>query len=122
MKQIPSLRPLGLLLSLCFLAASCATDGKYFKSEISWIKEGQTTQDQALSMLGEPYSIGNSSGSPTWTYGYYRYRLIGKSYTKELKFYWDEGKKVKSFSFNSSFPEDKAAVLPKSSAVRPGES
>jgi hypothetical protein len=57
-------------------------------------------------VLGEPTSVGNSSGVSTWTYGYYSYRLIGESSVKELKFYWSPEKTVRSFSFNSSFPDD----------------
>ena len=50
--------------------------------------------------------VGNSGGTPTWTYGYYRYKLVGVSSTKELKLYWNPDQTVRNFSFNSSFPED----------------
>ncbi len=84
----------------------CVTNGSDFRSDVTWIKESQTQKKDVQMLLGEPYSTGNASGKSTWTYGYYRYKLIGKSLQKELKLYWNEDGTVNSFSFNSSFPED----------------
>jgi hypothetical protein len=89
-----------------FLLASCVTNGKDFPSDLNWIKKDQTNQSDVRMLLGEPYSIGSSSGRSTWTYGYYKYKLFGKSNTKELKLYWNDKKIVDDFSFNSSFPND----------------
>jgi hypothetical protein len=91
---------------LALSLASCVTVGKDFKSDTSWIKEGHTKQNDVTLILGEPRSVGNASGSPTWTYGYYQYKLFSDSCTKELKFYWKKDGTVDQFSFNSSFPED----------------
>lgn len=92
---------------LLFLGLTgCVTSGKYFASDTAWIKNNQTRQEDVKSLLGQPFMVGNSGGSPTWTYGYYRYKLVGESFTKELKFYWNPDRTVQSFSFNSSFPED----------------
>lgn len=99
---------IALLMSLGL--AGCVTSGKYFASETSWIKNNQTRQEDVRSLLGKPFMVGNSGGSPTWTYGYYRYKLVGDSFTKELKFYWNPDRTVQSFSFNSSFPEDISAA------------
>jgi hypothetical protein len=93
-----------LLIALSFTA--CVTNGDYFKSETSWIRENETKQADVRMILGAPYSVGNSQGKPTWTYGFYRYKLFGKSYQKELRFFWNTDGTVSSFSFNSSFPED----------------
>lgn len=93
-------------LALGLTTTGCVTNGEDFRSEIQWIKEGQTKQTDARMLLGEPYAVGNSGGRPTWTYGYYRYRLFGKSNQKELKLYWNPDGTVSTFSFNSSFPED----------------
>jgi len=90
--------------------AGCVTEGKDFRSNMSWIKSGQTKKDDVRMMLGVPYSVGEAAGKPTWTYGYYRYKLIGKSHQKELKLYWDPNGTVSSFAFTSSFPEDTRAV------------
>lgn len=97
---------LASLALVAFAAAGCVTEGKDFRSETKWIKEGQTKQGDARMLLGEPHSVGNSGGKPTWTYGFYRYKLIGKSTQKELKLYWKPDGTVETFSFNSSFPED----------------
>ncbi len=94
-----------LIFSVVF-STSCVTNGRPFPSDVSWIKEGVTTQNEVLKILGDPHAVGSSSGNPTWTYGYYKYKLFGKSYIKELKFYWDKSTAVGSFSFNSSFPDD----------------
>ena len=96
----------GAGLAPLFLATGCVTVGKDFKSDTNWIKEGQTKQNDVTLILGEPRSVGNASGTPTWTYGYYKYKLIGDSCTKEIKFYWKKDGTVDQFSFNSSFPED----------------
>lgn len=87
----------------------CVTNGNDFPSDVKWIQEGKTKQGDVKGILGDPYSVGNTSGKATWTYGYYRYKLIGKSMQKELKFYWNPDGSVNSFSFNSSFPEDTGA-------------
>lgn len=86
--------------------SGCVTNGEDFPSDLTWIKEGVTKKTDVKSLLGEPYSVGNSAGKPAWTYGYYRYKLVGKSTQKELKFYWNPDDTVSTFSFTSSFPED----------------
>lgn len=97
---------IGMIVGLVLLAG-CVTRGAPFVSEVSWIKIDSTSQDNVYKMLGNPHAVGNSSGTPTWTYGYYRYGLIGVNAQKELKFYWNQNKTVKDFSFNSSFPDDR---------------
>jgi hypothetical protein len=93
-------------VAVAALAAGCVTNGADFKSETAWIKPGQTKQADVKMVLGEPYSVGSSGGKATWTYGYYRYKLIGKSLQKELKLYWKPDGTVENYSFNSSFPDD----------------
>ena len=95
-----------VILGAVLMLTSCATIGRNFSSDYSWIKEGKTKRHELEKVLGEPDSKGYSSGRRTWTYGYYKYRMFGRNFTqKELKIYWD-GDTVQSFSFNSSFPED----------------
>ncbi len=91
---------------------SCVTAGNDFKSETSWLKEGHTKQEDVRMILGEPRSVGSSSGRTTWTYGFYRYFLVGDSYTKELKIYWKPDGTISSYSFTSSFPDDKGETAP----------
>lgn len=101
-----ALAPTSLLLAL----SGCVTEGHDFRSDTTWIKEGRTSQADVRTLMHEPYSVGNASGKPTWTYGYYRYKLVGKSLQKELKFYWNPDGTVNSFSFTSSFPDDTGAT------------
>lgn len=91
---------------LCVSLAGCFSTGKDFVSETSWIKDNTTRQDDVRRLMGDPFSVGSSSGVPTWTYGYYRYELFGGTFTKELKFYWNKDYTVQNYSFTSSFPED----------------
>ena len=89
----------------------CVTRGKDFSSDLRWIKKDNTSQGDVTSILGTPYKVGSSSGIPTWTYGFYKFKLFGESWTKELKLYWNNSKLVRDFSFSSSFPEDRKKVL-----------
>jgi outer membrane protein assembly factor BamE (lipoprotein component of BamABCDE complex) len=86
--------------------SGCVTQGKYFPSETEWVKANQTQQKDVRQLLGDPHFVGSSGGTPTWTYGYYKYRLVGQSSTKELKLYWNPDNTVRNYSFTSSFPED----------------
>ena len=90
----------------------CVTRGENFSSDLSWIKVNTTTQMEVSQKLGAPYSVGNSGGMSTWTYGYYKYSLFTDSPTKELKLYWSPDLRVKDFSFNSSFSEDRRTMSP----------
>ncbi len=100
------MKKMGTFGFLLFGGLHCATSGKEFPSQTDWIKKNQTRQKDVVSVMGEPYSVGNSGGTPTWTYGYYRYELFGKSTHKELKIYWGPNHVVDHFSFDSSFPMD----------------
>ena len=101
-----------LIVGAAAAATGCVTNGKDFRSDTGWIKEGTTKKNDVQMLLGEPYAVGNSGGKPTWTYGFYRYKLIGKSTQKELKLYWKPDGTIETFSFNSSFPEDTGVKLP----------
>ena len=86
--------------------AGCVTEGHDFRSDVAWIKANKTSMQDVQLLLRDPYSVGNSGGRPTWTYGYYKYKLIGASHQKELKFYWNPDGTVSTYSFTSSFPDD----------------
>ena len=92
--------------------SSCATEGREFSSDLGWLKKNVSKQADVKMVLGEPHRVGDTDGTNTWTYGYYRYKLIGQSLTKELKIDWNADKTLQSYSFNSSFPEDKAIRVP----------
>jgi hypothetical protein len=95
-----------LLFTLLITTASCATRGKEFSSDLSWIKKEITKKEDVKLVLGDPFEVGYSSGQPTWTYGLYQYRLFGDTHTKELKLYWSRNGVIERYSFSSSFPQD----------------
>ena len=92
-------------------STACVTRGKNFPSDTSWIRVGDTQKSDVMNLLGEPFSVGRSQNGESWTYGYYRHKLFNVSQVKELKFYWQRGGAVDSYSFNSSFPDDKLKAL-----------
>jgi outer membrane protein assembly factor BamE (lipoprotein component of BamABCDE complex) len=98
----------------------CVTRGDQFSSDYSWLEKDETTKDAVVQRLGQPFLVGYSGGSPTWTYGFYKFRLIGESHTKELTVYWNDDDTVETFTFKSSFPEDRSRILmtPKSKQAR----
>lgn len=100
-----------MALMLAVVTTGCVTQGKDFSSDLSWIKMNETTQSDVSTLLGTPHQVGNVGGTPTWTYSFYKLKLLGDSHTKDLKFYWTPEKKVKDFSFTSSFPADKRQSL-----------
>ena len=90
---------------------SCVTSGKEFPSRLDWIQKGKTRQYDVKLVLGDPQFVGSSDGVPSWTYGFYKYRLFSESHTKEVKFYWNNDKTVQSWSFTSSFPDDVSGIV-----------
>jgi len=89
--------------------SGCVTAGKSFRSDdLSWIVVNKTSQGEIQRALGEPFRVGVDSGSLTWTYGYYRYRLFGETRTKDLVIEFNRDGTVSSYTFNTSFPEEKA--------------
>lgn len=96
-----------LFLSVMVLSfAGCLSFGRLFNSNTDWIKKNETTQKDAMLVLGEPQEVGSSGGVVTWTYYFYKYMIIGADSRKELKFYWSPDKTVNHFSFSSSFKND----------------
>lgn len=98
-----------------FNLTGCMSFGKQFPSETGWIVKKQTSQEDIIMLLGEPYSVGKSGETPVWTYLFSEYKVTKPFYQKELKIYWDSGKLVKHYQFTSSFPEDLKRNLPKKS-------
>ena len=86
--------------------SSCMSFGTQFPSQTAWIIKDQTSQQDVLMVLGEPYAVGSSNGVPVWTYLFSDYKVWQPIYQKELKIYWTDGSIVKHYQFNSSFPED----------------
>ena len=47
---------------------------------------------------------GIDDGRPTWTYGYYRYALLGEARTRDLVVRFDDSGRVASYTFNEAPP------------------
>ncbi len=95
------------------LAAACAHVGSNFDATgLSWLKEGETTKAQAMEKLGPPWRVGSDQGDPTWTYGYYEYRVFGDSNSKDLVLHFFPDGKLKSYTMNTSFPEERQKLDP----------
>ena len=109
-----------VLVLLSLVVASCVTKGRNFPTDLSWVKKEETSQHDVLMVLGTPFMVGSSGGVQTWSYGLYHYRIVGRSYIKELKFFWNSDKTVQEYSFQSSFPDDLSrAGLRKRQDMRP---
>ncbi len=93
-------------LAVCVLALSaCLTVGREFPTEdIGKLQIGQTTRDEVHRMFGEPWRTGLEDGRRTWTYGHYRYKLIGTTETRDLVIRFDAKGLVVSYTFNEAPP------------------
>lgn len=94
----------GMLLSL----VGCATVGNNFSvAGVSQLKIGETGKSDVLALFGEPWRTGVEDGRETWTYGYYKYYLLSDSKTRDLVVRFDGNSKVVSYTFSSSYPQDR---------------
>lgn len=97
----------GLLLGIILLAG-CATVGREFPAAfVENITIGETDREDIERMFGEPWRTGIEDDSKTWTYAHYRYSIFGPARTRDLLIRFDEEGKVVSYSFNTSYPEDR---------------
>lgn len=86
---------------------ACATVGKNFAGEnVPKIKIGQTHKSDLNNLFGQPWRVGIEDGNETWTYGYYQYKLIGETLTKDLVIRFGPDNIVKSYSFNETAPKN----------------
>lgn len=105
--------PAALLLSACL---ACATIGRNFDAtQLRWLREGATGKADVQEKLGPPWRVGTDSGDLTWTYGYYQYRAVGETNSKDLVIHFRPDGKVKSYTLNTSFPSERAELDPASS-------
>ena len=106
-----------LAVAVLAALAGCATIGHDFSvADLGWIKPGETAKPDIMSKLGDPFRVGSDAGDPTWTYGFYKYRLIGSSDAKDLIIRFDAAGRVRSYTLNTTFQEEKAQLDP---AVKP---
>lgn len=96
------------LLAPALALLGCLTVGETFPvAPVSRIAIGETTKQEIRQTFGTPWRTGLEDGQETWTYGHYRYALLGTTRTRDLVLRFDERDVVVSYSFNSSFPEDR---------------
>lgn len=92
-----------LMAASTVLSVSCATVGHDFPTgKVSEIRIHETTRDEIRSMFGPPWRIGVEDGRQTWTYGRYRYRLLGETSTTDLVVRFDKQGIVSSYSFSTT--------------------
>ena len=91
------------ILTSIVMLGGCARVGVDFNEQkVHQIKIGETTQNDIISMFGQPWRKGIENGVTMWTYGRYTYRLIGEADTKDLVMKFDKDDKVISYTFNES--------------------
>jgi outer membrane protein assembly factor BamE (lipoprotein component of BamABCDE complex) len=96
-----------LLLAGMALLAGCLTVGRDFPAQqVRKLEIGSTTRDQVRDLFGDPWRVGVEDGDPTWTYGHYRYSLIGNTRTRDLLVRFDPRGVVSSYTFSSTDPRD----------------
>lgn len=77
--------------------------GRSFPEErVTMIKIGQTSRDEIRTMFGEPWRLGMEDGQQTWTYGNYRYSVLGSRETSDLVVRFNKEGIVASYSYNTS--------------------
>lgn len=92
-----------IILLAIFLMMGCATVGKDFPVEkVPGIQIGKTTQQDIRLQFGSPWRVGIEDGQNTWTYGKYKYRLIGDTDTTDLVIRFNSQNIVASYSFNTT--------------------
>ena len=87
---------------LIFSGCTTATGRPFPVSQVQEIQIGLTTKGQVKQMFGEPWRTGIEDGFKTWTYGQYSIEN-----SRDLVIRFDSNDLVKSYSFSSSYPEDK---------------
>ena len=96
------------------LLAGCMTMGKPFRAtQVPLIEAGKTSSADLRAMFGEPQRTGLDDGDATETWLHYKLRLFGAQDTKDLYVRYGKDMRVKSYSFNSTFPEDSEALRSK---------
>ncbi len=95
------------LLTVSLLSTSCLTVGSQFPSSVNWIKPNNTTRTEIEKAFGPPFRVGYDSGLKTYSYGYYKYSAFSESQTKDFTIRFNSNDTVYSYTFSSSFPDDK---------------
>lgn len=107
--RTPLLLTLSTLATTLFLPA-CLTVGDEFPTNVKWIQIGTTKKAEIRNRVGEPFRKGYDSGMLTYTYAFYRYSVFRPTRTKDLTVRFNNDGTVYSYTFASSFDEDKSQI------------
>ncbi|WP_432822749.1 hypothetical protein [Trichloromonas sp.] len=97
-----------LVGGLILLLAGCASAGRHFNvGEVHQVGIGKTSKGDVMALFGPPWRTGIEDGRETWTYGHYKYSMFSDAKTRDLVLRFDPSGKVASYTFNSTYPEDR---------------
>jgi outer membrane protein assembly factor BamE (lipoprotein component of BamABCDE complex) len=97
-----------LVGGVILLLVGCASAGRNFNvTGVSQLSIGQTAKSDVMALFGSPWRTGIEDGRETWTYGHYKYSLFSDAKTRDLVLRFDPSGKVVSYTFNSSYPQDR---------------
>ncbi len=99
-----------IIAALTLCTTACFTVGQQFPSSVAWIKPFHTTRGEIEKAFGSPFRTGYDSGFLTYSYGYYKYSAFSESQTKDFTIRFNNRDLVESYSFSSSFAEDKQLI------------
>jgi hypothetical protein len=87
--------------------SACLSVGRHFPHDgvPGALRIGETTQQQVHDRFGEPWRTGWEDGQRTWTYGHYRYALLGPARTRDLVLRFDAQGVLRSYTYNTTEPE-----------------
>jgi len=89
-------------LALVTLTA-CAQVGKPFPEQnVLAIKKGVTNKEEVRRLFGEPWRTGYEDGQQTWTYGNYKYTVLGQKENSDLVVRFNEQGIVSSYSYSAT--------------------
>lgn len=92
-----------LLFLAPFLLAGCISIGGDFPSPTTaTLEPGRTTMRQVQDAFGPPWRTGLEDGDRTWTYGEYRYALLGDGMARDLVLRFDAGGVLKHYTYNTT--------------------
>ena len=92
-----------LFITLLLFGCSMSTGQPFPVAKVKDIQIDVTTQNDIRTFFGEPWRTGIEDGYKTWTYGQYTLKD-----SRDLVIRFDGNGLVKSYSFSSSFPEDRS--------------
>ncbi len=110
------MKKMGLSVAFTLVAMSltmqgCLTVGGEFTSNVRWITAKKTTRAELEKNIGAPFRVGYDTGLLTYTYAFYRYSVFRPTRTKDLTVRFRDDGTVDSYSFASSFDEDRNSVI-----------